>query len=130
MNLKRQQGWIDAVTPPQGYTIDTNTGQAVLSNSLVSAIRTANIANMNLQNDQGQSEGNPPSFINILPPPPPRQVPPPSNETNNQGSVNQAGAQFGRQGSRARGSASVASVSINGSPYTGQVFDRFGNPLN
>ena len=127
--IKREQGWTDAVTPPPGYTIDMNTGFAVLSNSIINAIRTANIANANTMNDSSQAGSAPPSIVNIPPPPPPQQVPQPSTE-NNQGSTLQAGSQFGRQGNRNRGSVSISSVSINGMPYTGQVFDQFGNPLN
>ena len=127
--LKRQQGWTDAVTPPPGYTIDMNTGFAVLSNLIVNAIRTVNIANANTMNDRSQDGSVPPSFVNIPPPPPPQQVPRPPTE-NNQDSTLQAGSQFGRQGNCNRGSVSISSVSINGTPYTGQVFDQFGNPLN
>ena len=130
-DLKRQHGWVDAVTPPLGYTIDINTGHAVLSNSIVSAIRTANISNFNTNGANTDNTLPPPLIVNIPPPPPRQQVPIPPSNANNAPSTQDAGAQFGRQGSRTPpGSVSVSSVSINGTPYTGQVFDRFGNLLN
>ena len=132
LQLKKSQGWIDSVTPPHGFTIDTNTGFAVPSNTLISAIRTVTVGQTNTTLPQ-ITPTNPPSIINIPPPPsnpPPQQ--PPSIAPPNDMSPSTAGSQFGRQGQRrsTNDQATVSTVSINGQAYTGQIFDRFGNPLN
>ena len=118
-NLKSQQGWIDSTTPPPGFTIDMQTGFSTPSNAIISAIRTATINNTNSTNNHMI----PPPIIHLPPPP----IAPPIASPNN---VTNAGASFGRSGTRARDSISVSSVSINGQPYQGNIFDRNGNPLN
>ena len=128
--LKAAQGWVNPTTPPPGFTIDSNTGFAVPSNTLVSAIQTATI---------GQTSFAP--HYPIPPPPPRTSIPPappsvinvnPSGNANmsvGDASISRAGDGFARSGSRAPVTG-VASVSINGQPYTGHVYDRYGNPLN
>ena len=128
--LKREQGWSDAVTPPQGFTIDQNTGYAIPSNAFINAIRTATIAQTVIANDASSNQGGsfPPSVVNIPPQPPQQPVTMPTVPNT---SAQSAGMHFGRQGSRVPpGSVTVGSVSINGTPYAGQVFDSLGNPLN
>ena len=120
-DLKAQQQWIDSTTPPPGFTIDMQMGFATPSNAIISAIRTATIGNTN----STVNHGIPPPIIHLPPPPsliPP--TPPSNNQTAN------AGASFGRSGTRARDSVSVSSVSINGQPYQGNIFDHNGNSLN
>ena len=122
--LKISQHWIDSSTPPPGFTIDMQTGFATPSNAMISAMRTANISNTNTMIPP-PNFNNPPSIIHLPPPPAPiPMVPPPSNPHNN------AGANFGRSGSRNCDSATVSTVSINGQPYQGQIYDRNGNVLN
>ena len=128
--LKAAQGWVNPTTPPPGFTIDSNTGFTVPSNTLVSAIQTATI---------GQTSFAP--YYPVPPPPPRTSVPPappsvinvnPSGNANmsvGDNSMSRAGESFARMGNRAPG-AGIASVSINGQPYTGHVYDRYGNPLN
>ena len=128
LQLKKEQGWIDSVTPPHGHTIDQNTGKAVISNTLISAIRTATIGQAGTL-QQGNSL--PPSIINVPPAatgtPPARHIVPPPQDA----STSNAGSQFGHQGRRnGNDAATVSTVSINGQAYTGQIFDQFGNPLN
>ena len=128
LQLKKSQGWIDSVTPPHGHTIDPNTGKAVVSNAIISAIQTVTGSNNNQTNG---NNGTLPSFINIPPAPstnpPARPSVPPSQDQ----STSNAGSQFGRQGRRnGNEAATISTVSINGQAYTGQVFDQFGNPLN
>jgi hypothetical protein len=128
MDLKTTQGWIDQTTPPPGFTIDANTGHAIPSNAFISAVRTAQIGNMNQQPPPmfgaPPSIAPPPPFINIPPPPlPPR---PPTDST-------QAGSRFGRTGSRTNNgndNASISAVTINGRQYDGPVFDQHGNVIN
>jgi hypothetical protein len=125
--LKQSQGWINQMTPPPGFTIDSNTGYAVPSQSIISAIQTASINQMNTPPPMHLPSG-PPSIIQLPPPPPPRVPPPPPPQSNPNGN---AGANFSRSGTRARDSSSVISaVSINGQPYTGRVYDNNGNALN
>ena len=131
LQLKKSQGWINSVTPPHGFTIDTNLGLAVPSHSLVSAIQTATIGRANIQ--PPLSTGNtPPSTINIPPAPTGTAPNPPLVPQQQESDISQAGSQFGRQGRRqgTNEAATVSTVSINGQTYSGQVFDRFGNPLN
>ena len=128
-NLKSNEGWTDSVTPPGGFTIDQNTGFAVPSNAIISAIRTANInaaqsqPNANAQHF-GHHPNGPPPFINLPPPPILPPIPPPISPY----STSNAGTSFGRSGNR--DNASISAVSINGQAYTGQVFDNNGRPLN
>ena len=119
-DLKTQQQWIDSTTPPPGFTIDMQSGFATPSNAIISAIRTATI---------GYTQTNPnflapPPIIHLPPPPAPIAPLPPINNPNN------AGANFGRSGNRSRDSITVSTVSINGQPYQGNIFDRNGNALN
>jgi hypothetical protein len=133
MDLKYSQGWTNAMTPPSGFTIDSATGFATPSNAIISAIRTANISQVGHNTQATLASSNmPPSFIQIPPPPPPVLPPPPINPpVANPANNNEAGANFGRQGSRQRDNASVMSVvSINGQQYNGNVYDRNGNILN
>jgi hypothetical protein len=130
-DLKASQGWINSMTPPPGFTIDSNTGQAIPSKAIISAIQTASINQISLPPPTvAPLPPPPPPFIQIPPPPPftPSEVPRQQND-NNYGQ--QAGANFGRQGTRNRDTPSVISaVSINGQPYNGQIYDRNGNVLN
>ena len=115
MDLKSSKGWINAMTPPLGFTIDSNTGFATPSHSIILAIQTASI-NQVSHNMSPPPLPPPPPFIQIPPPPPPLQPPAPPITNNN------AGASFSRQGSHQRDGASIISaVSINGQPYTGNV---------
>ena len=121
--LKTAQQWIDASTPPAGFTVDMQTGYATPSNAIISAMRTASINNTNIL--PPAPHGPPPSIIHLPPPPAPiAPLPPNSNIHEN------AGINFGRSGSRNRDSATVSTVSINGQAYQGQVYDRNGNVLN
>ena len=125
MNLKKSNGWIDAVTLPPGYTIDQNSGLAVVLNSIISAIHTANI------NQQVSTQNENPPLVIHLPPAPAGNNPPnpPTEQNNNVHDI--AGSQFGRSGRQNANpsSASVSTVSINGQPYSGQIFDSLGRPL-
>jgi hypothetical protein len=127
-SLKSSQGWINSYTPPPGFTIDQNTGLAVPSNAIVSAIRTATINQTNVS-DNTPNNG-PPSIIQ-LPPPSIAPVPPPPYPNPNNG-TSQAGSSFGRQGQRQapNDSASIGMVSINGHNYNGKIYDSMGNALN
>ena len=122
--LKASEGWIDQVTPPPGFNIDRATGFAVPSNAIVNAFRTASISAMGSNNTTNATP--PPSFIN-LPPAPAAVRPTQPSDTS------QAGASFGRSGIRQHrndsASVSISTVSINGQPYTGDVFDQNGNKL-
>ena len=122
-DLKTQQQWIDSTTPPPGFTIDMQSGFATPSNAIISAMRTANINNANTSFNHGL----PPPIIHLPPPPPIVPVPAPPPAANN---PNNAGINFGRSGTRSRDSVTVSTVSINGHPYQGNIFDRNGNPLN
>ena len=125
--LKASEGWIDQITPPPGFHIDNNTGFAVPSNAIVNAFRTASIGAMGSQ--AGSNNTPPPSFIS-LPPAPSNNSPVPLSNAD----TSQAGTSFGRIGSRQNNqdsaSVSISAVSINGRPYTGDVFDANGNRLN
>ena len=116
--LKTSLGWSNANTPPSGSIIDQATGHAVPMQAVIAAFRsnsTVANANMNIPT-YGISLPSPPPIITV-PQPPLAQ--------------SQAGAQFSRSGSRAStASISVNAVSINGQPYSGQVYDQYGNPLN
>lgn len=130
-SLKSNQGWINSYTPPPGFTIDQNTGLAIPSNAIVSAIRTATI-NQTSTSDNPPS-GGPPSIIQLPPPPiAPIPPPPPPNYPNPNQGTSQAGSSFGRQGQRqaANDTASIGMVSINGQNYNGKIYDSMGNALN
>lgn len=134
-DLKSQQGWLNATTPPQGFTIDENTGRAVPSTSFINAIQTATIAQGSFTPSYGIPPPQPgtvmqqpPSIINVPPPPPPRY-----DSANDSMSQSRAGANFSRSGSRTPPPNSqhlVGAVSINGQPYNEKIYDRYGNPLN
>ena len=136
-DAKSTQGWINEITPPPGFTINSNTGYAVPSNAIISAIQSASVHN---QNAEQSSHGFTSSNISLPPPPPFVQIQPPPvlpmHHVNNvsHNSTSQAGSQFSRRGTRSRGNddntSIVSSVTINGSQYTGRVYDSQGNPLN
>ena len=131
--LKQQEGWINSTTPPPGFTIDQNSGKAIPSNAIISAIRTVNI---NAFNSAASGTGSiaPPSIIQIPPPPPIHPIPPPPPSRNTNNSTSQAGSSFGRSGQQQPpnndSNASISMVSINGQSYSGKIFDQYGNPLN
>ena len=126
MDLKTREGWINHVTPPNGFTIDPQTGLATPTNAMISAIRTASIgaATSSMATDTStiQSE---------LPPPPNGPPPVPPTITTNTNPVSTAGSQFSRSGTRTTTTSSINQVSIvNGRQIRGQIFDAQGNPLN
>ena len=131
-DLKVRHGWQNDITPPPGFTIDSNTGQAIPSNAIISAIQTGSVLpyNESLSNFNGS--------VPFLPPPPsitqvntPTVPLPINNATLGNG---HSGSSFSRSGTRARtqddNTSIVSAVTINGSPYTGRVYDSNGNPLN
>ena len=117
--LKAAEGWINGYTPPAGFTLDDK-GFATPSTSLVSRVQAHIRATSTFGGD-----GIP------LPPVPLAPVPPipPIINTN----PHQAGASFGRRGSRQPPDNSsvgqVSAISINGRSYTGSVFDANGNRI-
>ena len=133
-DLKSSQGWSNATTPPQGFTIDATSGKAVPSQSFIHAIRTATIAPTAsfapsyapLPPVPGAGTVMmPPSEVNIPPPPPPR------NDAMSEASMSRAGESFARSGNRTPSTnTSVNAVSINGQPYTGTIYDQYGRALN
>ena len=126
--LKTSLGWINANTPPPGYIIDNSNGYAVPAQAAIAALRS----NVTIANTNTSMAGS----VIPIPPPPPLPPPPPivnvpSPHRNNVSPTNNVGAHFSRSGSRSSvASATVNTVSINGQPYSGQVYDQYGNPLN
>lgn len=133
--MKASKGWLSQTAPPQGFNIDPNSGLALPFNALVNAVRSATINSTSSHTINGFQPPTP--LYPTLPPPPPIvQLPPPPNAAINLTDTSSAGTNFGRSGSRSTArpnssdASSVGMVSINGQQYTGQVFDRNGNPLN
>ena len=120
--IKAAAGWINGYTPPPGFTLD-NRGFATPSTSLVSAVQ-AHIS-ATATGTRNELPFTPPP----LPPVPFGTAPPipPVIETN----PHQAGAAFGRRGSRQPPStdASIGQVSINGRSYAGSIYDANGNRI-
>jgi hypothetical protein len=121
VDLKIQQGWINGQTPPHGFVLNNN-GHAVPSTRLVSQVQQS------LSGNQSQGQ----SMVQLPPPPPPGRAPtvPPVIDTN----ASQAGASFGRRGTRQNNNdnnsvSNISMVSINGQSYNGAVFDSNGNRL-
>ena len=122
VDLKAQQGWINGQTPPHGFVLNNN-GNAVPSTRLISQVQQSISGNQS----QGQS------MIQLPPPPPPGRAPtiPPIIDTN----ASQAGATFGRRGTRQQNHhdnnsvSNISMVSINGQSYSGAVYDSNGNRL-
>ena len=122
-DLKVKDGWINGQTPPQGFELN-NDGYAIPTTRLVSAVQqfTSRLAN-NVPLPPA-----PNAHAAITPPP---DTVPPVVDTN----ARQAGATFGRQGSRIPPSndtqsvGSISAVSINGRSYSGAVYDSAGNRL-
>ena len=119
-NLKIEEGWINGYTPPHGFVLDN--GVAKPSTRLVAAVQQSMIGQTNSTSGQ----------MIQLPPPPQGNLPPipPIIDTN----ANQAGASFGRRGTRQppndQGSISnISAVSINGQSYQGAIYDSRGNRL-
>ena len=118
--MKAAAGWINGYTLPPGFTLDDK-GYATPSNLLVSAVQ----AHINATTT-GEGNGNeaplPPAVPFGTTPPIPSAI-----ETN----PNQAGAAFGRRGSRQppSGDASIGQVSINGCNYNGSIHDSNGNRI-
>jgi hypothetical protein len=116
--LKADAGWQEATTPPPGHIIDSN-GYAVVSNSMVSAIRSM-IGATNTQIP--------------LPPVPvvgtPAMQPPAVIITD----PRMAGASFGQRGTsqRADDTSAISVISANGRTYnvTGAIYDQNHNRLN
>ena len=101
-SLKKQNGWINGATPPQGYAIDPETGTPISS-------RGAGQPSIR----QVQFDTNP-TQIGLPPlPPPPQGGGPPSVITD----PSTAGSSFGRTGTRHPSSASISTVTINGQVY-------------
>ena len=124
--LKTANGWLNANTPPPGFVIDQSSGFPVPSQTTLAAMNSSvMIANANMQHTPALP---PPPMINVPPPPPPyngsMSIGPSRAST-----PTRAGENFGRSGSRTS-NVSVNAVSINGQPYSGQVYDKYGNPLN
>ena len=114
--LKTAAGWVNGYTPPPGFTIDDK-GFATPSTSLVSAVQ----AHISSTITAGDFPLPPAVPFGTAPPIPP------VIDTN----PNQAGAAFGRRGSRQppSGDASIGQVSINGRSYNGPVYDSNGNRI-
>ena len=114
---KADAGWVDGSTPPDGFKLDSE-GKAVPNVSLVNAI-CASIREISTTN---QLVPLPPTPTTLTPPVPPIVT------TN----ARTAGESFGRSGIRQRradDNSTIASVTINGRPHNGPVFDASGNPL-
>ena len=125
MELKTRDGWINHVTPPNGFTIDPNSGLAVPTNAMISAIRTATADS----HTPGSTDTS--TIQSELPPQPHGPPPVPPTITTVDNSIGTAGSQFSRSGTRSVSQASVAQVSIvNGRQVRGPIFDAQGNPLN
>ena len=130
--LKRALGWTDNNTPPNGFVIDHNTGYPIPNNNMAPQTRAFLPQPASINHIQMQ-----PGTV-MLPPPPPtlapaHTTPPIPQVIQTPNNTSNAGASFGRSGRRnanSGDSASIASVSINGSIYNGRVFDANGNPLN
>ena len=124
MQKKIDANWIDGNTPPNGYSLDGD-GRAKIDPGLVSVLQSQIAA------VSGASQTSTPAaagMVNLPPPPSDNTAPvPPVITTTTNAST--AGAAFGRQGTRQRGSdqSSVASVTVNGRSFTGLVYDAHGN---
>ena len=130
---KKFAGWLNDVTPPVGQMIDANTGYPVPDLNHQSNVTRVNNANFqygqptNIITDNA-SQGTP--FL------PPRvnnsEVGPPNTVGFAPGTAGQAFApRRNNQGNDDDSTIrSVSSVTINGAPYTGAIFDQNGNRLN
>ena len=120
--IKTEAGWINGYTPPTGFTLD-NKGFATPSSSLVSAVH-AHIS-ATATDTRNEPPFNPPPLPPVsygTAPPIPTVI-----ETN----PIQAGAAFGRRGSRQPPSmdAWIGQVTINGRNYAGSIYDANGNRI-
>ena len=125
MDKKIDAQWIDGSTPPNGYVLDQS-GRAVVDQGLVSVFRSQ----IALIQGEASAAGNQQSIV-PLPPTPQTQAPIPPMVTTGTASES-AGNNFGRQGSRQRQASdqsSVSSVTVNGRPYSGAIFDMNGNRI-
>lgn len=119
VTLKSEQGWINGQTPPHGFVLD-NSGFAKPSTHLVAAV----------QQYTAQTPSPNPQMIQLPPPPQGNHPPvPPVIDT----SASNAGASFGRRGTRQppdqNSVGNVSMVSINGQSYSGAIYDSRGNRL-
>ena len=119
VKAKREAGWINSYTPPQGFALDNN-GRPTHSNSLVAAVQSV-IGQVNHQDN---------SVAPSIPPPP---ALPPIIETRMTTPSAQAGHASGRTGQHRSDSLSISSVTgaritVNGQSVA-KAFDRYGNPL-
>ena len=119
-NIKSEQGWVNGQTPPHGFILDDN-GYAKPSTHLVAAVQQSII---------GRTDSTNTDMVQL--PPPPQFIAPPIPPVINT-DASQAGASFGRQGSRQRqdnnSSSNLSVVSINGQSYSGAIYDSRGNRL-
>ena len=116
---KINNGWIDNVTPPNGFIIDQSTGLPVP----IHTQRTINTVGSLTQ---------PP-----LPPPTvpirPAGSPPPNVPTSIEVSAGSAGSAFGRAGGSPPNddqTSVISRVTINGRAYSGPLYDANGNRIN
>ena len=113
-------GWINAYTPPQGFTLDEN-GKPNPSNSLVAAVQSV-IGQVSHQN------------YSVAPPvPPPPALPPVIETAMMTTQPAQAGHAFRRSGQRRSDTSSISSVTgaritVNGQ-LVPEAFDHNSNPL-
>ena len=103
-HLKKQNGWINSATPPQGYSVDPETGTPIPSQERQTS--RGRIGAVQFDTNETQ-DGYPPL------PPPPHGGNPPSVIT----APSTAGSSFGRTGTRQPSSASILTVTINGQVY-------------
>ena len=124
-DIKAREGWTNGQTPPAGCVIDQH-GYATASTTLVAAVQRS----ISIASTEGTMPPPPPPRTVPMPPPPTRtmvQIPPVINTQ-----ASQAGASFGRSGTRQGESDSVSQVSmvsINGQPYGGPVYDSNRNRI-
>ena len=122
--LKVKSGWIDGRTPPPGFQVNESTGEIEPTSQLVSTIRAAT-SNVRFH-DQGYDRSN------TSLPPPIRLVGDSVNGSIESPVQVQVGSTFGRSGRRQphSNSSTISSVTVNGKPYQGHVFDEKGNRLS
>ena len=116
-------GCINGYTPHNGYVLDDK-GYTTLSTSLVSVV------NLHINQTTTATDTHP--MVLLLPVPPKAPPIPPIINTN----PSQAGAVFGRKGSRTplqptdNSVGNILDVSIDGHSYNGSIFDANGNRLS
>ena len=119
-----KNGWLNGRTPPPGFQINEGTGEVEPTSQLISTIRTATTST----SPYGQSYEQ--ESIDL--PPSPHLIRDSIYDAREGASSIHVGSTFGRTGKRypSSNNSTISSVTVNGKPYQGPIFDERGNRLD